>query len=79
MSMDMMVESGLSSLNGILTGNLFNRCKRLHPSVVLGLDVFIRENKTISVDLNEIIKQFQFKIISDLYIHNKAFNNLFKF
>lgn len=66
----MMVESNLlasGSVNGFIIGKHFNRCKRLHPLVSLGLQVlhieqFLKINKiTISEHVIDFLKEIQSK------------------
>lgn len=80
-----MVESGLlasGSVNGFLSGKHFNRCKRLHPLVAVGLETLLfeeflkKENRTITVPIIEVIKQLQLKTLSNLEIANITLKHL---
>ncbi|GFY58523.1 uncharacterized protein TNIN_185801 [Trichonephila inaurata madagascariensis] len=64
---NVMVESSLLAygfVNGFLDGKHFNRCKRLHPLVALGLEVlnfksFLQHNITLTNDMIEEVKRLQ--------------------
>jgi len=82
-----MVECGLlaaGSVNGFVSGKHFNRCKRLHPLVALGLrsllfeDFLHKQAKTIEVDLVEVLKQFQSNKLLNFKIENRTLNNLLR-
>lgn len=81
----MMVESELlasGSVNGFINGQHFNRCKRLHPLVALGLRTLLfeelvkREEITITPDVIGIIKPFLVNKLSDNIIADADLDNL---
>ena len=81
----LMVQSGLlaaGSVNGFISGKHFNRCKRLHPLVAVGLrtllfeDFLQKQGKTIDGDLIEILNNFQTNKLVNYEIENRALNNL---
>ncbi|GFW31674.1 hypothetical protein TNCV_4683461 [Trichonephila clavipes] len=82
---NVMVESSLlanGSVNGFLDGKHFNRCKRLHPLVALGLEVlnfksFLQhDNTTLTDDMIEEVKRLQNCEISSFHIENKDLKEL---
>lgn len=82
---NVMVESGLlanGSVNGFLDGKHFNRCKRLHPLVALGLEIlhfrsFLQKNNTSLTDeiIQEVQRQQNCKI-SSFHIENEELKDL---
>ncbi|GFW80337.1 hypothetical protein TNCV_2944701 [Trichonephila clavipes] len=82
---NVMVESSLlanGSVNGFLDGKHFNRCKRLHPLVALGLEVlnfksFLQhDNTTLTDDMIEEVKRLQNCEISSFHIENEDLKEL---
>ncbi|CAH1107673.1 unnamed protein product [Psylliodes chrysocephalus] len=80
-----MVESNLlanGSVNGFLDGKHFNRCKRLHPMVALGLEILFfksflqNNNKTLTDDVIEEVKRLQNSEISSFHIENEELKEL---
>ncbi|GBP80748.1 hypothetical protein EVAR_89325_1 [Eumeta japonica] len=79
------VESNLlanGSVNGFLDGKHFNRCKRLHPLVALGLEIlhfesFLQEdNMTLTDDMIEEVKRLQNCEISSFKVENEDLKEL---
>ncbi|CAG5043316.1 unnamed protein product [Parnassius apollo] len=82
---NVMVESNLlanGSVNGFLDGKHFNRCKRLHPMVALGLEIlhfksFLQNNNiTLTDDVIEGVKRLQNSEISSFHIENEELEEL---
>ncbi|XP_046415809.1 uncharacterized protein LOC124177470 [Neodiprion fabricii] len=80
-----MVESSLlanGSVNGFLDGKHFNRCKRLHPLVALGLEIlhfksFLQnDNITLTEDIIDEVKRLQNCKISLFEIENDGLKEL---
>lgn len=77
---NVMVESSLlanGSVNGFLDGKHFNRCKRLHPLVALGLEIlhfksFLYDNNiTLTDDIINEVERLQNCEISSFEIENE--------
>lgn len=82
---NVMVESGLlanGSVNGFLDGKHFNRCKRLHPLVALGLEIlhfksFLEmSNTSVTDDMIEELHRLQNCKISSFNIEHEELNEL---
>lgn len=75
-----MVESNLladGSVNDFISGKHFNRCKRLHSLISLGLQIFHHEqffeSREIEItdDIIQYLTQFQSSKVSDDEIQNR--------
>lgn len=83
---DIMVESELlagGSVNGFITGKHFNRCKRLHPLVSLGLRILFLENFLkrreiqLTHDVIQVVQEFQSKKLTDTFFSdNRELNKI---
>lgn len=82
---NVMVESSLlanGSVNGFLDGKHFNRCKRLHPLVTLGLEIlhfkwFLQhDNITLTDDMIEEVKRLQKCEVSSFNVENENLKEL---
>lgn len=82
---NIMVESGLlanGSVNGFLDGKHFNRCKRLHPLVTLGLEIlhfksFLEmSNTSVTDDMIEELHRLQNCKISSFNIEHEELKEL---
>lgn len=82
---NVMVQSNLlasGSVNGFLEGKHFNRCKRLHPLMAVGLEIlhfksFLEMDNTVVTDqIVDEITRLRASSISTLTIENKELNDL---
>lgn len=80
-----MIESEIlasGSVSGFIEGKHFNRCKRLHPMMALGLQIlhfrsFLKQkNIQISDDIIEEIERLQNCQTSSFFIHNESLKDL---
>lgn len=82
---NVMVQSNLlasGSVSGFLEGKHFNRCKRLHPLMAVGLEIlhfrsFLEMNNTVVTDqIVDEITRLRASSISTLTIENEELNDL---
>ncbi|GFX58424.1 hypothetical protein TNCV_320061 [Trichonephila clavipes] len=80
-----MVESEMlasGSVSSFIEGKHFNRCKRLHPIVALGLQIMhfrfflTSKNIQISAEIEDEIKRLQSCQSSSFFIHNRSLKEL---
>ncbi|CAG4958845.1 unnamed protein product [Colias eurytheme] len=80
-----MVQSSLlasGSVNGFLEGKHFNRCKRIHPLVAVGLEIlhfksFLELNNVVITDqVTEEIERLRTSSVSSFNIENVDLNDL---